>query len=639
MALSLLIGLEACAAKRAREIQGAKYRVREVEIEGNETLSDKQIEPYLNVRETRWFPLPDRQYLNEGFVPVDAKRIEDLYAAKGHYDATVVEQKILSHDRDRLADVADVTFVVDENAPTKTTRIAFEWPEGPPSGPSQRRATREKVQTHCNLEIGAPFDTEEMHNSEATMKESLRARGYAFASVRAQARVDRVARTAQVVFEIIPGPWVKIGKVEIVGLDKVPERPVRVEFEDELGKPYSPDRIERIESAVYATNVFSSVVSTLAEAPRGEWVDLTLRVREGRPQSVQLGVTLGFEPNRWEQYGSVRYRHENLGGTLTSLELRLEVGYAELPAIYRPDEHGPIIKFEPTIRKKGLLEKHLVWTLEPTFELGIQQGYQFYSPTNRVGVSRFFSKFVEIGLSHNLTFVDFFNLSPTLEGNRTMLGLDFRDPYLLSYIELKPILRFTDDILDPKNGVVFETRYELAGGIFGGQFDYQTIIPEVRGYFTPLRKRLEFGIRAQVGFIVPFGDEPGAPFDRKLYLGGSNTIRGWGMRRLSPTLTSCPESECSEVPIGGNTSVLGNFETRVRLWQDLWGVGFVDMGDVQPGLAEFRPREWNYSAGPGLRYESPIGTFRLDFGVRLNNPAQYASQPRYALHFGLGEAF
>ena len=66
----------------------------------------------------------------------------------------------------------------------------------------------------------------------------------------------------------------------------------------------------------------------------------------------------------------------------------------------------------------------------------------------------------------------------------------------------------------------------------------------------------------------------------------------------------------------------------------------VDMGDVRAGVASFSPRNWNYSAGPGLRYDSPIGIFRLDVGFRLNETDQSRQEPRiWAIHLGLGESF
>lgn len=630
--------LGACARQTATQrAAGADRRIRKIVIEGNEVLDDEEIEAHLNLKETTWAP-PDRQYLFEGYLGVDRDRIEELYAAHGHYDAKVTAADVVPRRRK----VVDVRFTVEEGAATRVQSVRFRWPEGPPEGPRDRRATPQRVEARAGIAVGHTFDVEVLHGSEASMQAMLCDRGYAFSKVVARARVDRAARTADVEFEVVPGPFVRIGRIEIEGLRTVPEHGVRVELGPFEHQPFSPRRLEALEDAVYGLDVFSTVTAVPATAPRDGFVDVRLVVEESRPQQLKLGVGLGLQPNRWEQYGAARYSHANLGHTLTRFDLEVRGGYAELPAIWRPQEHGPIVVVEPRLRKKGLLEDQLVWTLEPAFELGIWEGYQFYAPRARVGVSRFFTRFVETGLSHNVRFVDFFHVSPVLDASRSILGLDYRDPYLVSFVELKLALHLTDRLLEPRNGAVIEATYDLAGGIFGGQYDFHKVTPEVRGYWTPLRNRLQLAARAQLGFIVPFGDEPGAPFDLKLYLGGSNTVRGWGLRRLSPSVSQCSGSEdqgCRRIPVGGYTSALGNVEARVRTWKGLWVVGFVDVGDVDPKVATFHPARWAWSAGPGLRYDSPIGMFRLDLGVRLNDPYPWYDEPRWAFHFGLGESF
>lgn len=639
--LGCLLGLSAlhgCAARRAAEnVAGAEGRLGSVRIRGNRALTDDEIREHLYLQGTTWFPLPRRRYFYPAFVPEDAERIEELYATRGYFAAEVVDVEIKRHRNGR---VADVVFVVDEGPPTIVDSIDHAWPEGPPGGPPDRRVRRARIETRRGLQAGEPFSVKEMHQSAATMRVALQSRGYAFASVDARAEVDRPARSADVHFELRPGPWARIGDIRIEGLRLVPEHLVRNEVEQFEGKPFSPRRLQSIEDAIYGLEIFSSVTVLTVQNGRKNSVDIVVRVTEGKPQSIRVGLGLGLDPIRWEQYLATRYRHYNLFGNLTRLQLGLRAGYAELPALYNPREHGPIGVFEPSLRKKGFLEKKLVWLLEPRFEVGIQQGYQFWSPSYRAGVSRFFTRFVEVGLAHNLRYVDFFAISPTLDSRKSLLGLDFRDPYMLSYISTEGWLHFTDRIVNPRNGVRAGVAYDLAGGFVGGQFDYNKITPEIRGYYTPLKNRLQFAARAQAGLIIPFGDEPGAPFDLQYYLGGAATVRGFGLRRLSPTVEDCEDDgDCDRVPIGGNTMVLGNFETRARVWRDLWAVAFFDMGDVQSDVTEFRPGQWNYAVGPGLRYKSRIGTFRVDVGFRLNQIDRFEGEPIWALHFGLGEPF
>jgi translocation and assembly module TamA len=62
------------------------------------------------------------------------------------------------------------------------------------------------------------------------------------------------------------------------------------------------------------------------------------------------------------------------------------------------------------------------------------------------------------------------------------------------------------------------------------------------------------------------------------------------------------------------------------------------MGDVQAGEHTFKPSEWNLAAGPGIRYDSPVGLVRLDAGFQVNDPGVY-DETFWAVHFGWGETF
>jgi outer membrane protein assembly factor BamA len=236
-------------------------------------------------------------------------------------------------------------------------------------------------------------------------------------------------------------------------------------------------------------------------------------------------------------------------------------------------------------------------------------------------------------------YVDFFGLVPSFEANSSLLGLDFQDPFVLSYVEAKAALFLTDAIVSPRDGLVFEVAYDLAGGLFQGDYDFHKLEGEVRGYWRMLRP-LQLAARFGSGLILPYGAQAGAPFNRKFYLGGAETIRGWGSRRLSPRLDECDADgeRCDSIPIGGLTMVHGNVEVRWNAFGDLHVVAFADVGDVQAQESSFVPSEWNYTAGPGLRYDSPIGMIRGDVGFRLNDPGVY-DEPAWGFHFGFGETF
>ncbi|MFO7564868.1 MAG: BamA/TamA family outer membrane protein [Enhygromyxa sp.] len=656
LAVLVSVALGGCRPElSAAELRGAEYTVRKVEFEGVTRFREGELYDYLELRPLSWRPLPTRHWYYEGLLPIDAERIVELYRAHGYYEARVVDVRVEIIERRRRSRV-DIFYVIDEGPVTKVDELVVRWPEGPPPGPpaSERRGVfaplwslePEQISQAVTLALGEAFEVPKLLSSAAALRERLRRLGHPFVEIEQEARVDPLEQSAAVEFEVRPGPFMRIGELEVVGLETVPLRPILAELEGVRGRPYSPARIEEIERRVYALGVFSTVAvepEPRALAEDGE-LDLVVRVRERDPQRVRLGVALGFEPNRWEQRFAARYEHANLFRHLYKLRLTGRVGYAEIPSVVRPLAHGPVLSVDLRGEKKGLLERLLVWTVEPTFELGIEQGYQFYSVRHRFGVSRFFTRWFQAELSHNLRFVDFFAVSPTLESSETLLGPDYRDPYILSHLDMKATIWGVDNFAAPNDGVVLGVEYRVAGGPLGGQFDYQEVSPFVRGYWRPI-ERLQLAVRGRVEMIFPFGDQPGAPIDMRQYLGGVSTVRGWGRRRLSPRVDDCEPGQspvtgaCESIPVGGNTTVLGNFELRVLTWNQLWVAGFVDLGDVQPGIRQFEPSQWNYSAGGGLRYASPVGKFRLDLGVRLNETEASRGEPGWAIHFSLGEAF
>ena len=626
VAWSLLWG---CASGPTQTVLGPTPLTEEVRFEGVKRFSRDQLMRHLHAGESSWIPFSPDYPFNEAMMAVDAQRIEALYRSYGYHQAEVVEARVEELGKGEVA----LVFVVREGEPTLVREVEFYWARGAP----MERVARAAVEASASLKVDEPFEVVRMNDTIGAMRLEMQRRGHPWAQVTSAARVYEGARQAEARFRLDPGPEATVGRVRFVGLREVPEYMLEREARFAMGERYSPALLDQVEQSVKAMRVFRWV-DVQAERVAGEpgSVTLVVRVSEAQPQRLQVGGAASFQAIRWEQAMITRYTHTNLFGHLTRLDLKLVTGWAELPEPFEVEAHGPVVALEPWFTKKGLLEDYLVWTLAPSFEVDIRQGYQFYSPSNRLGVSRWFAGVLQVGLSHNVSFVDFFNSDPLLDVEESILGRDFRDPFLLSYLELEAGLYFVDSVLKPHNGVILEALYDISGGALGGDYDFHKTEGGVRGYWGPTSWML-VAAQARTGLIVPFGDEAGAPLNFKFYLGGPNTVRGWNSQRLSPKLFE--DDSDAGIPIGGFTMVQSNLELRLSPVEDLWVVGFVDMGDVQAEELTYVVGEWNYSAGPGLRYDSPVGLFRLDVGFRLNDPGVYPEEPGWAFYFGLGEAF
>jgi outer membrane protein assembly factor BamA len=193
----------------------------------------------------------------------------------------------------------------------------------------------------------------------------------------------------------------------------------------------------------------------------------------------------------------------------------------------------------------------------------------------------------------------------------------------------------TNNILDANRGYVLGAHVEEAGKWLWGTYNYWEISGEARHYMTVAR-RFVYANRIHLGTIDALGNAAGVPFFKRYFLGGATSIRGWGRFEVSPLLDG--------LPIGGFTMLEGSSEVRMPLRGKVGGVAFFDYGNVWPDSLKFRGGNLRFAAGPGLRYLTPIGPARVDFGYQLNpipnlrvNGKPEARQWR--IHFSIGQAF
>ncbi len=128
------------------------------------------------------------------------------------------------------------------------------------------------------------------------------------------------------------------------------------------------------------------------------------------------------------------------------------------------------------------------------------------------------------------------------------------------------------------------------------------------------------------------------PFFKRYFLGGATNLRGWGRFDVSPL-------SGSGLPIGGQTTM--NFSDRSCgcRWSETWAAWcFSTAATSGPLPWDFNLNDLRYDVGPGLRYNTRVGPFRIDLGYQLNPiPGLLVNgkpEPRhFRVHFSIGQAF
>lgn len=168
-----------------------------------------------------------------------------------------------------------------------------------------------------------------------------------------------------------------------------------------------------------------------------------------------------------------------------------------------------------------------------------------------------------------------------------------------------------DNFQDPTKGTRLAVNADVVGGAFGGDFDFQKYVLDVRTY-RPLGKKGVLAFRGRGGTangVVPQFEH----FD----LGGVSSIRGY-----------------EESQFQGTSSILANMEYRHPFGGNIGAVLFFDTGKTS-NTSSLNLSNLHSSVGLGIRFKIPafgVGPVRLDYAQNLDDNSS-------KFHFGIGQLF
>ena len=208
-----------------------------------------------------------------------------------------------------------------------------------------------------------------------------------------------------------------------------------------------------------------------------------------------------------------------------------------------------------------------------------------------------------------------------------------------------------DDPLEPQRGTFVAADATIAARGIGSEVGFTKTFLQGFLYRNLGRPNFVFAGGARIGLARAFlrlantVDENGnpqvvpvrdLPASERFFTGGESTIRGYSLDSVGAPDTLTPKG----FPKGGDAEVVLNAELRVPIRGPVGGVVFVDGGNVFARASDLDLSRLRGSVGFGARYRSPIGPIRIDLGFKLDRRVIGTSlEPRFALHFSIGQAF
>jgi outer membrane protein insertion porin family len=149
----------------------------------------------------------------------------------------------------------------------------------------------------------------------------------------------------------------------------------------------------------------------------------------------------------------------------------------------------------------------------------------------------------------------------------------------------------------------------IAGGFLGGDTQVYGLDLEAAQYFH-LPWDTILVVNGEVAVASQWGDGSNVPIFERLYLGGSNNLRGFPYREVGP------QDENGE-PVGGKSMWRTTIEWTFPIIEKARGAVFYDTGFVNSDQWSFGFNHIASDIGIGLRLDLPIGPLRLDYGYPI----------------------
>jgi outer membrane protein assembly complex protein YaeT len=486
----------------------------------------------------------------------------------------------------------------------------------------------EELRQRIPVKVGQPRDRALIVTTHEMSVNELRDNGHPYGRVASNEEPGATSKQVALTFAATAGPLAYFGPIEISGNQSVSDHVILRKLHFRPGELYRRSIVLDTQRQLYQMELFQFVnIETVNPEKETSEVPIRVTVAEGKHQRVNFGVGYGTE-----EHGRIdgEYHHVNfLGGARSA---GIHARYSSLDRGVRLDFNQPYV-FSPHFSTGVEGQNWLTFTPAYNSEtLGARISLIHRSTPRTAWTVSFATEESSSTISEEAL------TDPTLRDDLIALGLDpttGKQEGVSNGIAIDFQHSTADNLLNARRGYQLAIHAESAGRFLPGSYNYRALSWDLRHYL-PIGDSLVFANRVLQGNIDQAGDDPSnVPFSKKFFLGGASSVRGWGRYEISPL--------SSGVPIGGNSMFAFSSELRAILRGNLGGVLFLDGGNVwtsgNPQLDDLR-----YAAGVGVRYVTPVGPVRFDFGWQLNPIPDLLidGEPQsraWRMHFSIGQAF
>jgi len=565
--------------------EGVRGAVSQIHFEGNAHFSEKVLRKQMKTRGKTLISFVDKSgRLDEVQLEQDMDKLREFYQNHGYID---VEIKDVRRGRTEKGPMI-ITIVIAEGPQYHVRKVTISGYEA---------AKEERIRALLKMKEGSVYSPKQLRDDAKAVADAYGSAGYVDLVILPEGAPAGPAQI-DVHYKIEEGDRSFVNRINIEGNTRTKDKVIRREVLVAPGDVFNTVRVDITKKRLDNLGYFAKVETYPEDTDIPGRKDLTILVQEKRTGSLSFG-----------------------GGFSTVDQL---VGFAELTQgnfdlFNWPSFTGGGQKFRLRIQY-GTQRKDFILTLtEPYFldrRLALT-GQLFYTEANYLSADydqRNYGFMIELRkpinaymygtLGYTLQDVDIFNVAASAP--------DFILSQSGSFVESKI---FSSIVFDSRDNPLLSRRGQritfspfISGGFLGGDTQVYALDLEGSQYFH-LPKDLILLINGEIATVNQWGSGTEVPIFERLFLGGSNNLRGFPFREVGP-------QENGE-PIGGQSMARATVELTFPIIEKARGAIFYDTGFVNSSAWSFGFNNIASDVGIGIRLDLPIGPLRLDYGYPL----------------------
>jgi outer membrane protein insertion porin family len=569
--------------------EGQRVKIKQIIIEGNRMLSSRQIKKVMETKEWWLFSfVTSTGYYKKEQMEFDVERIRNLYYNNGFLQVLIAEPQIAVDNANKKM---TITIRVSEGDQYRVSSVDFMGNTIFDNATIKKRIT---------LAPDAIFRKNVLEKDMLAVSELYSNNGYALASVLPDLQPDEQSKKVKVFLNISEGDKYKMGRIEISGNTKTRDKVIRREIRLDEGETFDSSKLKRSYDRINNLGFFESVELVPKPKYEDKTVDVNIKVKERPTGFLSIG---GGYSSQDKFIATADVTQGNLFGKGQYIKLKGEFG-------------GQSSYYEFSFRDPYFLDTRY------SFSTGVYKHTKSYISYDKdaygfyFGFGRSFAEYWRGDITYNFEKSDITDVDP----DASVVVTDQEGRHTLSSVTTNVVRDSRNNYIDPTRGSRNSLTTTLAG--LGGDYGFFKGLID-SGWYFPWGETT-FLVRGRFGYATELFDKQ-LPLYERFYVGGMTTVRGIGFGEAGP------KDPYTDDPIGGETELIFNTEFIFPISPEmkLKGVVFFDAGNSYEGFTEFGTLR--YTTGLGIRWISPFGPIRLEWGYNLDKePGESSSKFEFA---------